>query len=182
MKLAFTPNEAAALAQLPPKRVYKELEHQVITSVSDVPRISFPALIYLCLLREINFEFSVQSRTKLYQSLVKAWEEKASVLEVARFLFFQLDELSQELSTLIQQFYLWKSKLITDENILGGETVFPQSRLSVRRVGGLLNRGEKPENILDDYPFLSGEDLKFAQLFINAYPQLGRPKKNEISD
>ena len=180
MEMIFTPNEAAALLQLPPKRVYKELEYQVITSTSDVPRLSFPALIYLCLLREVNFEFSVKFRTSLYQRLVKAWEEKATVLEVAKFLILQLDQVSQELSTLIEEFNHWKSKLVTDVNILGGETVFPQSRLSVRRVGSLLNKGEKPEDILEDYPFLSTEDLKCAQLFVNAYPLQGRPKKDEV--
>ena len=178
--MIFTPNEAAALVQLPPKRVYKELEYRVITSDSDTPRLSFPALIYLSLLREVNFEFSVQFRTSLYQRLVKAWSEKAKFFEVAKFLILQLDEQAQELSSLIEQFNHWKSELVTDVNIKGGERVFPQSRLSVRRIGTLLNKGEKPENILEDYPFLSAEDLKFAQLFVNAYPQLGRPKKDEI--
>ncbi len=180
MDMTFTPNEAAALLELSPKRIYKELEYNVISSTSHAPRLTFPALIYLSLLREVNFEFSVQFRTSLYQRLVQAWEEKATFLEVAKFLILQLDQLSQELFDLIKQFNDWKSKLVSDQDILGGETVFPQSRLSVRRVGSLLNRGEKPENILEDYPFLSPEDLKFAQLFVNAYPQLGRPKKDEI--
>jgi uncharacterized protein (DUF433 family) len=180
MEMIFTPNEAAALVQLPPKRVYKELEYQVITSNRDVPRLRFPALIYLYLLREVNFEFSVQFRASLYQRLVKAWEEKAKILEVAKFLILQLDQISQELSTLIEQFEQWKSQLVTDPNILGGETVFPQSRLSVRRIGNILKRGETPENIREDYPFLSELDLKFAQFFVNAYPLQGRPKKDEV--
>lgn len=182
MEMIFTPNEAAALLELSPKRIYKELEYKVITSTSQTPSLTFPALIYLSLLREVNFEFSVQFRASLYQRLVKAWEEKATFVEVAKFLILQLDELSQELFALIERFNSWKSKLISDVNIKGGEVVFPESRLSVRRIGNLLNRGEKPENILADYPFLSPEDLKFSQLFVNAYPSQGRPKKDEISN
>ena len=181
MELVFTPNEAAALVQLPAKRVYKELEYKIITSITETPRLSFPALIYLCFLREINFEFSVPFRASLYQRLVRrAWEEKATVLEVAKFLILQLDDLTQELLTLVEQFNTWKAKLVTDKNILGGENVFPQSRLSVRRIGNLLNKGETSADILDDYPFLSENDLKFAQLYVNAYPQQGRPKKDEV--
>ncbi|WP_330203412.1 DUF433 domain-containing protein [Cyanobacterium sp. Dongsha4] len=180
MEMIFTPNEVAALLKLPPKRVYKELEYQIIPSTSYAPRLTFPALIYLFLLKEINFEFSIPFRVSLYQRLVKAWEEKATFFEVAKFLVLQLDQVNEELSGLIKQFNNWKSELITDTNILGGETVFPQSRLSVRRIGNLLNRGETLENILEDYPFLSQEDLKFAQLFVNAYPLQGRPKKDEV--
>ena len=75
MEAIFTPNEAAAFAHLSPKRVYKEIEYRVIQPVSDTPRLSFAALIYLRALKEINFEFSVKYRAALYQRLVKAIEE-----------------------------------------------------------------------------------------------------------
>lgn len=180
MKTIFTPNEAAALVELPAKRVYKEIEYQIITSLSDTPRLPFSALIYLRALKEINFEFSIQARILLYQRLVKAWEAKANNLEIARFFILQIDNISQELLTLTEEFYQWKNQLINDTNIKGGETVFPKSRLSVRYIGNLLKRGETVENIREDYPFLSEEDLKFALVFINAYPSQGRPKKDEI--
>ena len=62
---------------------------------------------------------------------------------------------------------------------MGGETVFPGSRLTVRHIGAMLERGESPEIIREDYPYLSEEDLKFAHLYVKAYPNLGRPKKHE---
>ena len=46
----------------------------------------------------------------------------------------------------------------------------------------LLNKSETETHILEDYPFLSTKDLKFGQLYINAYPQQGRPKKDKIFD
>ncbi|NER46603.1 MAG: DUF433 domain-containing protein, partial [Symploca sp. SIO1A3] len=109
MEAIFTPNEAAAFAYLSPKQVYQEIEYKVIQPVSDVPRLSFAALVYLRAFKEINFEFSVSNRTILYQRLVKAIEESASTVEFAKFFVLQLNSINQELSELISQFNEWKT-------------------------------------------------------------------------
>ncbi|ELR97661.1 DUF433 domain-containing protein [Gloeocapsa sp. PCC 73106] len=177
MQAIFTPNEAAAFAYLPPKRVYKELEYQIIESVSDNPRLPFVALIYLRALKEINFEFSVNYRSLIYQRLVKAWENQAIDLEIAKFFILQLDKINQELKELISEFNQWKAGLVSDPNIKGGEIVFSNSRLSVAHIGGMLEKGESFKVILEDYPYLTQKDLNFASLYVKAYPTMGRPKK-----
>lgn len=63
----------------------------------------------------------------------------------------------------------WQKRLVTNSNIMGGETVFPNSRLTIRRVGSMLDRGESAESIREDYPYLSQEDLEFAQIYVRAY-------------
>jgi uncharacterized protein (DUF433 family) len=179
MKILFTPNEAAAFVSLPPKRVYKELEYRVIQTTPNTPRLPFAALIYLRAFKEINFEFSVNYRSVLYQRLLEAWEKQEEILEISRFFILRLDEINKELSDLIEQFNEWKNCLVTDPNIMAGETVFPNLRLSVNRIGGMIERGESPEFILQDYPYLSENDLKFAPLYVKAYPPVGRPKKED---
>ncbi|NEP10436.1 MAG: DUF433 domain-containing protein [Symploca sp. SIO2C1] len=174
MEAIFTPNEAAAFVYLSPKQVYQEIEYKIIQPVSDLPRLSFAALVYLRALKEINFEFSVQYRTALYQRLVKAIEESASTVEFAKFFSLQLNSISQELSELISQFNEWKRHLVTDPNTMGGQTVFPNSRLSVHHIGKIIDRGESIQVIQEDYPYLSAIDLKLAPLYLKAYPILGR--------
>ncbi|NEO92845.1 MAG: DUF433 domain-containing protein [Moorea sp. SIO3G5] len=73
------------------------------------------------------------------------------------------------LLALIGKFAIWVDSLVRDPKIMGGELIFPQSRLSVRRIAGRLNRGESPEFILEDYPYLSPIDLAFAQLYMEIY-------------
>ena len=177
MEAIFTPNEAAAFAYLSPKRVYKEIEYKIIQPVNNAPRLSFAALIYLRALKEINFEFSVKYRTDLYQRLVKAIEEQATTVEFAKFFVLQLNIIDRELSQLISQFNQWKSNLVSDSEIMGGQTVFPNSRLSVQHIGKIIDRGESLQIIQEDYPYLSDSDLKFAPLYVKAYPVIGRPKK-----
>ena len=76
------------------------------------------------------------------------------------------------LKKIMKQFAEWKKNLIINDNIMGGEAVFPNSRLSVRHIGGMLEKGESYEVILEDYPYLSLEDLKFAEIYVKTYPQV----------
>lgn len=82
-----------------------------------------------------------------------------------------------QISELVTQFYDWKDNLVINDNILGGEAVFPHSRLSVCRIGGMLAKGESYEVILEDYPYLNHKDLKFAEIYVKAYPMVERPKQ-----
>lgn len=53
---------------------------------------------------------------------------------------------------------------------MGGAETFPNSRLTVRHIGEMLERGVAVKEILEDYPYLSPSDLDFARLFVRAYP------------
>ncbi|MBE9242944.1 DUF433 domain-containing protein [Synechocystis salina LEGE 00031] len=63
------------------------------------------------------------------------------------------------------QFQRWAEGLVQDPAIMGGETVFPDSRLTVLRIASLVERGEHPAAILEDYPYLKPIDLKFAPIY-----------------
>jgi uncharacterized protein (DUF433 family) len=182
MKTTFSPNEAAAFVKLPTKRIYKELEFKIISPVSPPAQISFAALIYLEALKDVNFEFSVENRTILYNRLVEALEQSLPSFCIGNYFELKLNLIKTELSELIIRFEEWKKNLVSNPNIMGGETVFPDSRLTVRHIGEMLFRGELPGIVREDYPYLSEEDIEFAPLYIKAYPNVGRPKKHEVSN
>jgi len=182
METIFTPNEAAAFVQLPTKRIYKEIENKIISPVSPPTQIPFAALIYLQALKDVDFEFSVENRILLYKRLVEALEQSLPILNIGAYLELKVNAIQRELSELIADFEAWKKDLISDPNIMGGETVFPGSRLTVRHIGAILEKGESPEIIREDYPYLSESDVKFAHLYVKAYPAIGRPKKHEVPD
>lgn len=66
----------------------------------------------------------------------------------------------------IDPFEEWKSRLVIRTEILGGEPVFPGSRLAVRHIGGLAARGESLGDILEDYPYLTDTDVEFAKIYL----------------
>jgi uncharacterized protein (DUF433 family) len=63
-------------------------------------------------------------------------------------------------------FERWRTKLVVDDRILGGEPVFPNSRLAVRHVGEMLLRGASRDEVREDYPYLEATDLDYAVRFV----------------
>jgi uncharacterized protein (DUF433 family) len=145
----------------------------------DPPRFSFIDLVYFDTVALLDVQFGVDDRKKLYGliSAALAKGQRPSRVEMSPVLEIRLDRVTKDAEGKLARFESWKKKLVTSEEILGGETVFPKSRLSVRRIGGLLLRGEGLEELREDYPYLTGEDLEFAPIFVRAYPRMGRPRE-----
>jgi uncharacterized protein (DUF433 family) len=176
-KDTFTPSEAAALTELPAKRVRKEIEHRVIEATRP-PRVSFADLIYLRVLQLLDVQLSVEDRLRLARGLHDAVRRSPDVdtVEFGQVLTLRVRGIVRFLSKRTRHFERWKKRLVANPEIMGGEPVFPKSRLTVRRIGGMLERGVAPREILDDYPYLKAEDLELARLFVRAYPRVGRPR------
>jgi uncharacterized protein (DUF433 family) len=95
---------------------------------------------------------------------------------VSGLLTLKIGETESAVLDLLRRFAAWRERLVSDPDILGGELVFPNSRLSVRHIGEILERGELPDAVREDYPYLADEDLELARLYVKAYPNVGRPK------
>ena len=89
---------------------------------------------------------------------------------------FNYDAAVEAAARRIELYRRGKERVTSSEAVLGGEPVFAGTRLAVRHVGGMRLRGEPVERILEDYPYLSEEDVEFAALFAEANPPLGRPR------
>jgi uncharacterized protein (DUF433 family) len=65
-----------------------------------------------------------------------------------------------------------------DAEIAGvlGRPKFAGTRLAVRHIGGTRIKGEPVERIIEDYPYLSPQEIGFAVLYTQANPLVGRPK------
>ena len=103
-------------------------------------------------------------------------------MEVSEVLALRIGVLVRDLGGSDPALRAWKEKLVVQPDIMGGEPVFPGSRLTVRRVGGMLELGEDPRAILEDYPHLTDEDLELARLYVRAYPRVGRPRSASSAD
>ncbi len=179
--LAFSPTEAAAFVELSERRVRKEIEHGLLKrQAKKRPRVDFDALVYLQAVRLMELELRVDDRMKVLESIRNALAHATvpESIELSSVLRLALGRIVRELSEKVEAFNAWKQKLSVSEEVLGGEPVFPDSRLAVRRVGGLVERGEAVEAILDDYPYLDDNDVKFAALYTRAYPRVGRPRES----
>jgi uncharacterized protein (DUF433 family) len=176
----LTTNEVVALFNLDERRVRKEVEHGVLGG-SSPPRFDLSAVVYLLTLAQIGFEVTVvEDRRRLYAQIIQAITGKdPSRIALSPITEVKLGQVVRDALERIQRFRAWKQKLVTDDRILAGEPVFPGTRLAVRHVGGMLTRGASTDDVREDYPYLSDEDLEFAGMFVRAYPPLGRPRERQ---
>jgi uncharacterized protein (DUF433 family) len=172
--LAFTTNEVAALTGLEEKVIRKDVE-QGILEVTSPPRFAVPALIYFLARAVFTFTLAPRDRRRLYRLISDALATGESRLDLGPGWSLDVGNLEAKLRERVAAFEAWKNGVVVDEAILGGEPVFPRSRLAVRHVGEMLRRGTERSEILEDYPYLSNEDLDFALFFTTAYPRIGRP-------
>jgi uncharacterized protein (DUF433 family) len=177
---SFTTNEVVALFDLDERRVRKEVEHGVL-GASSPPRFDLSAVVYLLTLARIGFEVTVvEDRKKLYAQIIRTIAaQKALTVALSPIMELKLGPVIRDATEQIQRFVAWKQRLVTDDRVLAGEPVFPGSRLAVRHVGGMLLRGASIDEIRDDYPYLSNDDLEFASTFARAYPPIGRPRERQ---
>ncbi len=178
----FTPTEAAALAQISTKQVRKELENPVFDLRSRKrPRLPFSAVVYLRAIRLSGLSLAVVDRARLYRLIAEGLAKTPAPerVEFASVMSLSLGWLASEMASTLARFEAWKRGLSSDPGIMAGEMVFPRLRLTVRHVGELLERGHSPNDLLEEYPELSPQDVEFSQLFVKAYPRAGRPRTRE---
>lgn len=181
--LSLSTAEVSALLEVPERRVRKEVEHGLLPSP---PELDFDMVVYLEVLdRLAELEPPVEWRRRMLASIRNALAHghMSAVSEelelVPGVLQLRLRNVAEEVSERLMPFYRWRdARVASDPAILGGEPVFRGSRLSVRRVGEALERGEKAATMREDYPYLTADDIEFAPRYVRAYPRVGRPRES----
>jgi uncharacterized protein (DUF433 family) len=176
----LTAAEVSALVDLDEGRVRKEVEYGLFGSASP-PRFSLADAVYLRALAVLGVQLGVDDRVKLHHIIGKAMAspKPPAKIDLGPVLEMKLAPMADEVRGRLARFETWKRKLVVDENMLGGDPVFPKSRLAVRHVGGMLLRGAPVRGIREDYPYLKDEDIEFAPVFVRAYPRMGRPRERQ---
>lgn len=179
--VSLSTTEVVALFELDERRVRKEVEHGVFGSMNP-PRFDLPAIVYLRTVVELGFEMgAVEDRKRLYRLILEAMKATRATVELSPITVLHIGRLAHPIEERSARFEAWKKKLVVDDRILGGEPVFPESRLSVRNVGAMRLRGLSSEAIREDYPYLTSEDVELARLYALAYPRMGRPRERQAA-
>lgn len=181
--MKFTIAETAALIGLEERQIWNELEKRVIKTrrSGSEPRVTYAAFVYLAWFRDAARtwprSFSPALRAELVEAIADSIAEPTPPQQVTvRGLLSISVTKAQSDWEKAARFRKWRDTIVTDNAIKGGEAVFPNSRVSVRHVGKLLQRGPAARReVGEDYPFLTDDDLEFAPIFVRASPRVGRP-------
>lgn len=177
---ALTVSEVVALSGVEEGRVRKDVEHGFFGSESP-PTFSLADLVYFRTLALLEIQLGIDDRKKVYQLIAKALSRpgKPTNIEVSPVLELKLAKVAKDVADTLNRFEAWKKKIVVNPHILGGEPVFPKSRLSVRHIGAMLLGDGPIGEVREDYPYLNEEDLEFAKLYTLAYPKRGRPRERK---
>lgn len=122
---ALSPAEAAALVDLPERRVRKEIEHGLIkkTGKGKRPSVGFEALVFLRAVQLMGLDLRVDDRMKVLKSIRSALAHGGlpETVELSSVLRLALGPIVRELTEKLEAFGAWKQKLVVRDDILGGE-------------------------------------------------------------
>jgi uncharacterized protein (DUF433 family) len=170
----YTLTEAAAFAGVSELDVRKQAEQAILGPDAHV---GFDALVYLRATTRAGLELGIEDRVRILRSIHEALKVDPPVesIEVSELVLLRIGSVIRQLHDERERFLAWKRRLVTDPAYLGGEAVFPDSRLAVRQVGAILKFGSRAaaddeQGVREDYPYLSAEDLEFARIYARAYP------------
>ncbi|MBZ4375369.1 DUF433 domain-containing protein [Corallococcus sp. AS-1-6] len=189
--------ELAALAEVPSRRVWQELEEGILpgrakgrTRHSFGPRDVF----YLRLVRHLERALTLNqsARRELHEAISRVHDDRKSHPSSWRktdtgweFTSVQASfDARQPFAESVKKVRLFihgKRRIESRPDILGGEPVFKGTRIAVRHVGDLLLKGVPRAEVREDFPRLDDEDLTFAALFAQLPRPPGRPRKSLVS-
>jgi uncharacterized protein (DUF433 family) len=100
-------------------------------------------------------------------------------LAVDRYLMLDLPAVCAAVEPKVSLYIRGLDRIEERPDILGGNAVFRGTRLSVAHVGKMVENGESVANIIEDYPYLTADDIAFAVIYSRAHPPVGRPSITE---
>jgi uncharacterized protein (DUF433 family) len=195
--------ETFILAEISEKKVRKDIEKGWLTRlvISDNLRLWFRWTDVILLgavyrnhhltgmlrkhvlerVKEVDFFKSTCPDTAaVMASLQTHW--RARKIYIDDCLYLDLEKVLDTVGPRVDLYRGGLKKIEENSGVLGGEPVFKNTRLSVLHIGKMSERGEALEHILEDYPYLEGDDVRFAHLYYRAHPAVGRPRLDTEAD
>ncbi|MBZ9850005.1 DUF433 domain-containing protein [Mesorhizobium sp. CA14] len=200
--------EVVTLADVSEKRVRKDIERGVIvepriTRLTDA-RIAFP-WSYVVSFAAVygNAHLDVEMRrvalSKLDRLIDGSWfkanpdvcvkfTRRAAAscdymhVDIDKYVTLDMGRVLHQVAPRLNLYYCGFDRIEERDDVLGGEAVFKDSRLSVNHIGKMVESGEPVKNILEDYPYLNEDDVRFAHLYYRAHPMTGRPRASDSDD
>lgn len=183
---AYTPREVAVLSHMPLRLVEKAIEEAVIParllrpSTGGRPRRLLPghAVCYARLIGQLDLSLRRDQKKRLAAALA-ASETAGGIpdrLEIAPAVEIDTARLLGEVAAAAIRYREARDRLIvSDPGIQGGTPVIRGTRITVYTILGRIDGGERAEEILEDYPYLTRDAVEAAVTYARAHPLVGRP-------
>ena len=188
----FSLREVTTLTEVPEARIRKDIETGLLEGYVkrrnetrlyfDSSSLFVVAAVYSNARMSAEYRKSALIRLKRFDISRKGIDleaisrSKENRVYVDKYIYIDMADVYDTLSPRLDLYMRGLDRIEQRADVLGGEAVFKGTRLPVTHVGRMLDRGEELENILEDYPYLNEDDVRFARLYYRAHPPVGRPR------
>jgi len=175
---SYSAAQAAAVAGLDVKAVHNAIGKRVIAALSGDAagrRLSEDGIVRLKLWSRIGSALSAEKRETLFETMSRM--PAADRVKADDFLIVDVAEARKQVRARLKQLEAAEKAIHSSKDIMGGAPVFAGTRIPVRLVANMLKDGATAEDILSGYPSLTERLLELAQLWVAAYPAVGRPSR-----
>jgi len=177
----FTPGEAAAVAGVPVKAVYKtaakRLPRATVVRRSGQTFLTPAAIVCIRLDYELPKDVPVKVRRFVYDKLRQG---HSGQVEFGERMFSYIVDPRPAAATVGERMRRYRKAMrmiVENPQIQGGAATFKGTRLPVHQVADLLKQGVPEKELREDYPNLTVAMIEAARIFVEAHPRRGRPRK-----
>jgi uncharacterized protein (DUF433 family) len=177
----LTPAEAAAVADVPIRTVYKIVAERLPKKLSVRRRgqkyLVPEALICIRLDYELPKEVPVKVRRFVYGKLKTS---SAARVRYGTDLFSYVVDPGpayQTVTSRLQRYREARKMIVEDPEIQRGVPTFKGTRIPVQQIAALLLQGVPDKELREDYPNLTPAMIEAALIYGQAHPRRGRPRK-----
>lgn len=174
---SFTPAEVAFVLREPIKAVKKALDEGPVRptirrrSRGVVRAVEWRDLVYLYAVGCLKDELTPKARRDFYEALGDADVHTDDTVRFGR-LSIAIGDLRAEVEERARALTELSNSVSFGSD---GEAVLKGSGIPVHRIAALLDGGATVEEVCEDYPSLSPEDVETARAYASAHPKAGRP-------
>ena len=177
----LTPAEAAAVAEVPMKAVYKTVAQRLpkasLVRRSGQTYLTTQAVICVRLDYELPKDVPVKVRRFVFGKLKASSSNR---VEYGTALFSYVVDAGATTKTITDRLHRYRSAMrliVEDPEIQGGAATFKGTRLLVHQIASLLQEGVAEAELRTDYPHLTPEMIEAAKIYVQSHPRRGRPRK-----
>jgi uncharacterized protein (DUF433 family) len=191
----LTASEAAAIAEVPVKAVYKTVSERLprgsVVRRTGQTFITLRGVLCVRLDYDLPKNVPVEVRRFVYGKLNKGAIERieyggarTSSKKGPPIFSYVIDPApaAKAIADRVQHYRQAMQLIVEDPETQGGVATFKGTRLPVLTIAELLRQGVSEQDLRADYPNLNSEMVHAARIYALAHPRRGRPRKLAWSD
>lgn len=174
----LTRNEIAEIGGVSVNAVNKALEQRIVKPrrVRGRTLIAFEEAAALALISELPVRLSAKLKRRLRDWVVSSAPKPADEFELSSALRVAMTERAAEVAERAAEYVRLRERYVeVSPDKMGGAAVIRGTRVPVRTLARLVEGGESPEALAEDYPHIPEEAYDVAVLWARGNPRRGRP-------